>query len=122
MTARTLPFWRLLLTLLALAAQLAMGASVPSVAAFAVADGGVPICHGGEDPVDTPAPHHPADCVLCPLCIAMTGASAMLQASGPVVPAPRAVAIGLAAPPPPSTAPPAARRYAAQPRAPPSLV
>jgi hypothetical protein len=120
MTARYLPTWRLFLSLLALIAQLSIGASVPAAPAFSLAGGSIPICHGGEDPVDAPAPHRPADCVLCPLCIAMADHSVMLGTDGQALPAARMAVIGLAAPPPPSTAPPPARRYAAQPRAPPS--
>jgi hypothetical protein len=122
MIARTLRSWRLLLTLMALTAQLAGGASVPP-AVFVSADAvGVPICHGGEEPVDTPAPQHSDDCLLCPMCLAVVGPSVLLPAGAAVLPIPSVRAIGLAAPPPQATAPPSAFRLSSQPRAPPSTV
>ncbi|MDR3537349.1 MAG: hypothetical protein P4L71_12700 [Acetobacteraceae bacterium] len=118
MTARIPPSWRQLLALLALVAQLATGASVPPI--LDIAAGGVPICHGGEQPVDAPAPHHEGDCVLCPICAAIGSPSAFLAAAEPALPLPRTPVVTLAAPPPPATAPPSTHRLAARPRAPPS--
>jgi hypothetical protein len=122
MIARALRSWRLLLTLMALAAQLAVGASVPPVVTVAADAAGVPICHGGEEPLDAPAPHHSDGCLLCPICLAVAGPSVLLPAGAPALPAPSAGAIGLAAPPPPPTAPPSPVRLSAQPRAPPFTV
>ncbi len=117
--SRIRPSWRLLLALLALVAQLAMGASVPPV--LDIVAGGVPICHGSDQPLDTPAPHHEGDCVLCPICAAIGSPSAFLAATEPTLPLPRAPVIALAAPPPPATAPHATHRLAEKQRAPHSL-
>jgi hypothetical protein len=120
MNPRPTRFLHQLLTLLALVAQLAIGAIVPPMPVLAATADGVPICHGGQQPVDAPSPMHPADCLLCPICVALAGPAVLLPASGPALPTPRIRVFALAAPPPPATAPPAARRGAAQPRAPPA--
>jgi hypothetical protein len=112
--------WRLFIGLLALVVQLATNATVPVAPLLAAADG-VPICHGDQDPVDTPAPDHRNDCTLCPVCVVLASSAALLSADGPALPLPRYAAIGLAAPPPPATAPPSLRWHAQQPRAPPSI-
>ncbi|HXT78768.1 MAG TPA: hypothetical protein VN702_04325 [Acetobacteraceae bacterium] len=124
MTPRRLPLLGLLLALLALSVQLAAGAVVPpaeAVQSLAVTGA---ICHSGDTPTDqTPAaPHHPAACLLCPVCATLASHAAPLPLDGPILPPPRSMAIALASPPPPATAPPPALRGDAQPRAPPVLV
>jgi hypothetical protein len=113
----------LLLALLALGCQLAIGATVPAAAAQALAPlaGYGVICHAEDSTDGAPTPRHKApDCQLCPLCTAFSTPAAMLV-DRPFVPPPVAIAGPVAAPRPPSTAPPAARLLDARPRGPPSL-
>jgi hypothetical protein len=114
----------LFFALLALACQLAVGATVPAAAAQAVQPlaGFTIICHAGDGTSGLPnPPHQPApDCQICLLCAAFATPVATLAAS-PLVPAPQTAALALAAPLPPSTAPLTVRLLAARPRGPPSL-
>jgi hypothetical protein len=124
--------------LLALMAQLSLGASMPLDARTTgidpVAVAGV-LCHSDGDFFGTPSqvprqqggqghqdgPKHPDACVICPLCVALHATAPVLVSTGSTVPAPivrTALKVGL---PPPSTAPPAAHRPPSQPRAPPIL-
>ena len=114
----------LLLALLALGCQLAIGATEPAAAAqaFAPLAGYGVICHADDGTGGAPTPQHKApDCQLCPLCAAFSTPTATL-ADAPFVPRPVAIALPVAAPRPPSTAPPATRPLDARPRGPPSLV
>jgi hypothetical protein len=114
----------LLLALLALGCQLAVGATVPAAAAQALAPlaGYSVICHADDGTGGAPTPQHKApDCQLCPLCAAFSTPAAALV-DRPFVPPPVAIAILVAAPRPPSTAPPSAHRLDARPRGPPSRV
>jgi len=104
--------------LLALMAQLGIGASVPRINPVVAA--GAP-CHTEDDTGGTPSqtPSHPTDCLVCPLCIALNAPSATL-APTIATPMPLAGAVVLRTElPPPSTAPPAPHRPPSQPRAPP---
>jgi hypothetical protein len=111
----------LLLALLALITQIALGAVVPQLAR-ATEVAGV-ICHVGAASSEQPAPakQHPLDCLLCPVCLSLTTAASLLPTTGGPFPLPKVTAYqppGL----PPSTAPPLLRLAAAQPRGPPSLI
>jgi hypothetical protein len=105
--------------LLALMAQLGAGATVPRVDPVAIA--GV-LCHTGEDGGGpSQAPSHPADCLVCPLCVAIHDPSVAVVSAiaGPI---PRDVGVVLKTElPPPSTASPAVHRPPSQPRAPPAF-
>jgi len=108
----------LLGVLLALMAQLGAGASVPRIDPIAAA--GV-LCHVEDNAGGAPSqpPSHPADCPVCPLCVALHAAPAALLPAAEI-PAPPGVAVVLRSElPPPSTAPPAPHRPPSQPRAPP---
>jgi len=111
------------LALLALAVQLAVGATVPQPQ-LAALDRIAAICHAGTTPDEAPpaAPHHTPDCLLCPLCATLAGPSLGLAGSGPVLPPPGVTVIARAALPPPATAPPARQGTTAQPRAPPHIL
>jgi hypothetical protein len=116
MSSRRFHLSGLFAVLLALMAQLGAGASVPRI--DPVAGVGV-LCHDtGGAPSQVPS-HHPADCPVCPLCVALHAPSAALAAVI-AAPVPRAIgAVVKAELPPPSTAPPAPFRPLSQPRAPP---
>jgi hypothetical protein len=101
--------------LLALMVQLGLGAAVPRLDPVAQA---AALCHPGGAP--GPAPTHPADCVVCPLCIVLHAAPAGLVASQEAVLPPSRVVARRVALLPPSTAPPLAQRPPSQPRAPPA--
>lgn len=105
--------------LLALAAQLGVGASVPRPDPAVQLAGIVLLCH----PVDpgTPAhqPAHLPDCLFCPLCVAIHTPVPTLGSDVPVLQPPRLLALARMELPPPSRAPPVAQRRTSQPRAPP---
>lgn len=113
----------LLLAVLALFGQASLGSAMPPQLALA-GDLAFPICHvgvaddaGGTAPA---APHHGADCALCPLCTALA-AVAVLPAPGPSLP-PAAVVLARAAAPMAARAPPASAVFAATyPTGPPRL-
>jgi hypothetical protein len=106
--------------LLALMVQLGVGASVPRLDTIVTA--GV-LCHAEDDAGGTPSktPFHPADCLVCPLCIAVHASPAGLVAVVSLPMPPGAGVVVKTELPPPSTAPPARHRPARQPRAPPTL-
>jgi hypothetical protein len=102
--------------LLALMAQLGMGASAPRIDPVAMAEA---LCHtDGDTPAH--APGHPADCDICPLCAALHGSAAVLLPAAATLAPKAVVAVVKAELPPPSTAPPAPPRPPNQPRAPPT--
>jgi hypothetical protein len=107
------------LALLALVAQLALGAVVPAAQAAEP----IPICHADDDSSgpEIPTPAHPLGCLLCPVCPAQATTVSLLTPTPVAVPAPRVPVLGrpggtiittAATPPPPYPA--------AYPRAPPS--
>ena len=109
----------LLWALLALAGQLAWGATVPDPALQQLGLG--VICHAGRAGGAPTAPAHRApDCALCPLCAALATPVPTLGRA-PALPPPRAVAVVPAVVLPPATAPPPEPLIAAQPRGPPAL-
>jgi hypothetical protein len=123
MLNRGVPFHGLLAVLLALMAQLGIGASAPRVDPLALIISAETLCHasGGAGDTPAPAPMHPLDCLVCPLCIAIHAPSIILI-SDAAIPMPSAAIVVLRSElPPPSTAPPSSRRPPSQPRAPPSL-
>ncbi|HEY8289360.1 MAG TPA: DUF2946 family protein [Acetobacteraceae bacterium] len=111
----------LLFTLLALSVQLAAGAVVPPAQAMQSLAVAGTICHTGDNPADQApsTPHHPANCLLCPVCGTLASHVAPLPLDAPLLPPPSRRAIALQSPPPPATAPPLPSRSNAQPRAPP---
>jgi hypothetical protein len=124
MTHRRIPASGLLLTLLALVAQLAFGAVVPRPEIALVLDGGGVICHAPapSDGTTPPAPHHRMpDCQFCPLCASLATPGIVLPGAGPHPPPPQAVAFRRPGLPPPATAPPVRALLSAQPRGPPAL-
>ena len=110
------------LALLALIAQLALGAFVPSsVDLFAAQP--LPICRGAPDsgaPPTAPTRHFP-HLAPCPLCTGLF-ATALTLPAAPDLPTPTAFALPRPELPPPATAPPATARLAAQPRGPPACL
>ncbi|MGH7155690.1 MAG: hypothetical protein ACREF3_17325 [Acetobacteraceae bacterium] len=107
----------LLASLLALAGQLAFGATVPAVGLSSL---GV-ICHAGAahgKPV--PPWQHDPGCLLCPLCATLIAPGPILVPS-PMLPRPRAVAAEPASVSPAQSAQVVTIPAAAQPRGPPSL-
>lgn len=110
----------LFLALLALIAQLALGGFVPrSADLLALQD--FPICHHDDGSGAPAAPaHHPGDCALCPLCMALSGAHAVALPAGTALPRPAVLAQLRAGLPPPATAPPVFARTTPQPRGPPA--
>jgi hypothetical protein len=121
MLSRCFQLQGLFAVLLALMAQLGVGATVPRLDPIALVTGAAQLCHVEDDGGGTPnhAPGHPADCLICPLCAALHASSATLVAGPPGL-APRGVAVVIRSElPPPSTAPPALHRPPSQPRAPP---
>jgi hypothetical protein len=120
MSNRRIRFHGLFAVLLALVAQLGIGASVPRPDALAQIIGTEILCHPPDKSGGTPAPLHPLDCLICPLCAALH-APPMVLVSDLAVLAPSAVVVVLRSElPPPSTAPPSSRRAPSQPRAPPT--
>ncbi|HEX3576509.1 MAG TPA: hypothetical protein VHU42_18070 [Rhodopila sp.] len=116
---RRIPLHGLLVALLALMAQLGVGASVPRLDPFAQVIGTEILCHPPAGSGGTPAPMHPFDCLMCPFCVALHAPAAVLVSDVSVL-APSALVVLLRAElPPPSTAPPSPRRAPSQPRAPP---
>jgi len=111
------------LVMLALCAQLVLGAWVPAGEAAAPFWALGAICHAdaqgdGGSGVPPSSPHRAPDCMLCPLCAALTSPAAIL-ALAPALISPRTVAIAPAVVLPPATAPPVREPNAAQPRGPP---
>ena len=76
------------------------------------------ICWAGGTPVHDKAPaHHPADCALCPSCLA--AALPVLLPAPTAVPAPVLLLQAAFLPPVRAGPAPVGRRHAAQPRGPP---
>jgi hypothetical protein len=112
----------LLLALLALTMQLAFGAVVPRFEVASALAGAMAICHADETSDQAPpAPHHPTDCPICPLCVSLSAAAFALSARA-ALPAPRVVVVARAAVLPPAIAPPAIVVFAARPRGPPAIL
>lgn len=115
----------LLLALLALGCQLAVGATVPAAAAqaFAPLAGYGVICHADDGTGSAPTPgHKSSDCQLCPLCVAFATPAATF-ADRPSLPLPDAPArMVTAAVRPAPIPPPATRPLGARPRGPPALI
>ena len=110
----------LFMALLALMAQLGVGASVPRADPIAAA--GV-LCHPHHNSDGTPshAPAHLPDCPVCPLCAAIHAPAPTLVAVITAPPPPAVAVTATIERPPPATAAPAMPRPPAQPRAPPTL-
>jgi len=111
--------------LLALVAQLALGAAVPDMELPLALNDAALICHApsadqGRTP---PAQHHHLPLsAFCPLCGTLTTPAPLLPAAGPLLPVPVATLFHRPGLPPPATAPPSIPFRLAQPRAPPVLV
>ena len=118
-----LPLSGLLAVLLALMAQLAIGASVPRLDPLAQIVGAEVLCHAPNraDDAPTPAPMHPLDCLVCPLCVAVHGPAIALVPGVAILKPSAAVVVLRSELPPPSTAPPSSHRPPSQPRAPPTI-
>jgi hypothetical protein len=118
----------LLLAVLALVSQLALGAIVlPDVAeaqeqSVAALDAISVLCQSPTPalPDRAPAHHHCPDCALCPLCVALAMQGVVL-ASGPEMPPPSCQSVSRVALPPPARAPPAQPHTTPLPRGPPVL-
>ena len=109
----------LMFTLLALVAQLASGAAVLRIQAAAALANVTVLCHADETSDQAPAvPHSPADCPICPLCVALS-APAFALMTRPELPLPRVFVVASAVVLPPPTAPPSTIVLAARPRGPP---
>lgn len=124
MTQRRISASGLFLALLALVAQLALGAVVPRPAIALVLDGGGVICHALAPTDGTPSPahhHRTPDCQFCPLCASLATPGIVLPGAGPHPPSPQIVAFRRPGLPPPATAPPVRALLFAQPRGPPAL-
>jgi hypothetical protein len=107
--------------LLALMVQLGIGASVPRFDVVTQLIGAEILCHPPDKSGDTPspAPLHPLDCLICPLCVALHAPPMVLVPDVAVVAPSAGVVVLRSELPPPSTAPPSPRRRPSQPRAPP---
>jgi hypothetical protein len=120
----------LLVALLAIASQLALGAIVlPDEASareqsVAALDALTIFCSSATPtaPDDAPKHHHrhAQDCAICPLAVALAMPAAVL-ASAPALPPPSSRAADRAALPPPARGPPAQPRYTPPSRGPPVL-
>ena len=112
----------LLFAVLALVAQLASGATVPRMADQAAIADATTICHAHETSDQAPAaPHNPADCPICPLCISLSGTAFAITAD-PVLPTPRSIEVAPTIILPPATAPPSIPVLAQKPRGPPAVL
>jgi hypothetical protein len=119
MVSRRFHLHGLFAVLLALMAQLGVGATVPRLDPIALLTGVASLCHA-DDEAPNPAPAHSSDCLVCPLCAALHAPAAVLPSAGVILAAPVAAGERRAELPPPSTAPPAPQRPPSQPRAPPA--
>jgi hypothetical protein len=124
----------LLAVLMALLAQLALGATVPDGDMAQDSNEAGFICQsfvwddttqvaGVKDAGEptTPAPHDPDDCPICAQCLVMHLPGVVLLPVIAILPPPSVVVVQRTELPPPSTAPPAPHRPPSQPRAPPVL-
>ena len=123
MSSRRIRFHGLLPVLLALMAQLSIGASVPRLNPLAQILGTEILCHTSDEAGgnSTPSPGHPIDCLVCPLCVAVHAPPATLLASASASVPLTMVVVLRPELPPPSTAPPSSHRPPSQPRAPPTF-
>ena len=114
----------LLLTILALVSQLALGSVVlADDASAAELDAIAILCQTPVPGAPVPAvPHHQhlPDCAICPLCVALALPGAILTPA-PLLPAPSVRSVAQVALPPPARAPPDRPLRIAQPRGPPAL-
>jgi len=121
--------WRfptgLLLALLALASQIAVGSLVlPEDSAAAELDAVAILCQvtapGAPQQPGAPHHHHAPDCAICPFCAALALPGAILTPA-PLLPAPSLHRVAQIALPPPSRGPPSRPLRIALPRGPPLL-
>jgi hypothetical protein len=121
MPNRRVPLCGLLAMLLALMAELGIGASVPKLDPLAQIIGAESLCHASDGAGDKPpAPIHPLDCLVCPVCVAVHPPAVALVPDL-ATQMPTAVVVSLRSElPPPTTAPPSTYRPPSQPRAPPT--
>ena len=121
MLNRRVPLCGLLAALLALMAQLGNGASVPQIDPLTRIIGAESRCHASGGAGDkSPAPIHPLDCPVCPICVVVHPPAVALVPDMAAL-RPTAVVVALRSGiPPPSTAPPSTYRTPGQPRAPPT--
>ncbi len=122
-------FSGLLLAVLALVSQIALGAIVvPDEASMgersvAALDALSILCNSSMPtaPGETPKHHRPnIDCAICPLAVALA-MPAVVLASGPELPTPTSQLVNRAALPPPARGPPAQPRQTPPSRGPPVL-
>ena len=130
MSSRRRSFRGMLAALLALIAQVALGAAAPQAElrlaaanSVAAALAAAPICHADEADNDAPGqkPAHSNDCLTCPLCTSAHAPTFALAAPPVAVPAPPELLAARPELPPPATAPPVFAWTTNQPRAPPAL-
>lgn len=122
MLNRRVPVHGLLAVLLALMAQLGMGATVPRLDPFARIVSAEILCHAPDGAGDTPpAPMHPLDCLICPLCVSVHAPPVVLVSDVGIDMPSAGVVVLRSELPPPSTAPPSSHRPPSQPRAPPAI-
>src|ERR1700722_12725216 len=94
----------LFLALLALVAQLTLGATVPA-SAVSLANVAV-LCQHDGNPTAPPAPaHQPPNCLLCIFCHSSTGPLGLLAAP-PILPSPTTLKVARSEVLAPATAPP----------------
>jgi len=130
MFSRTRPVWGMFAALLALIAQIALGAAAPEAelrlaaanAAVAALDA-APICHTDDagNPAPGQRPSHSNDCLACPLCVVAHAPVVALVVPPVAIPAPPETLADRSELPPPATAPPVFAWTANQPRAPPAV-
>jgi hypothetical protein len=120
----------MLAALLALTAQIALGAVAPQVElrlaaanSVAAALNAAPICHTDEAGNAAPGqrPSHSNDCLACPLCASAHAPAFVLVVPPVAIPAPPETLTARSELPPPATAPPIVDWTPNQPRAPPAL-
>jgi hypothetical protein len=122
MSQRRISPFGLLFTLLALMAQLASGAAVLRTEAVATLANATIICHADETSDQAPpTQHHPADCLICPLCVSLSAPAFSLTVH-PTLPTPRVMVVARSVVLPPATAPPAIVVLAARSRGPPTIL
>jgi hypothetical protein len=121
MSNRLVPVPGLVAALLALMIQLGIGARVPRLDLLLQIAEAETLCHGsdGAGGPHVPAPMHPLDCLVCPLCLALHAPPATPVSDPPVFTRSAGAAVIRPELPPPSTAPPGPQRPPSQPRAPP---
>jgi hypothetical protein len=123
MLNRRVPVHGVLAVLLALMAQLGISATVPRLNPLAQIIRAEMLCHPPDGVGDTPAPApmHPLDCLVCPLCVALQAPPIILVGDGEVTSPSAAVVVLRPELPPLSAEPPSSQRPPSQPRAPPAV-